>query len=48
MAAFPFKYYVALRDEYIAEMAVVPPAPKEDDEGTVIDFDKEVLRGELV
>ena len=46
MAAFPFHYYVTLRDEYIREMT---PAPvKSDDDETVIDFNKDILHGEAV
>lgn len=40
---------MALRDEYIAEMSVASAVPKEaDGEDNVIDFDKEVLKGEMV
>jgi hypothetical protein len=46
VAAFPFHYYKAVRDEYIAYMAASNPKPPEDE--TDIDFDATVLRGEMV
>ena len=46
MAAFPFHYYKAIRDEYIAYMAAGNPKPPKDE--TDIDFDATILRGEMV